>query len=84
MRNTSLRTQKYIFFPDKKDVRHLHPGCAPSSPDTEPILSGHSGNAEKKDSKALKQANLHPIGYKTNDYAPIYTRMGIKKHRGVL
>ena len=64
-----------IFTRDRLD--HC-PGCAPSSPDTEPILSGHSGNAEKKDSKALKQANLHPIGYKTNDYAPIYTRMGIK------
>ena len=28
MRNTSLRTQKYIFFPDKKDVDGAHPGRA--------------------------------------------------------
>ena len=70
-----------IFTRDRLD--HC-PGCAPSSPDTEPILSGHSGNAEKKDSKALKQANLHPIGYKINDYTPIYTRMGIKTHIYIL
>ena len=39
MRNTSLRTQKYIFFPDKKDVRHLHPGCTPSSPGIGSIIA---------------------------------------------
>ena len=41
MRNTSLRTQKYIFFPDKKDVRHLRPGCTPSSPGIGLIIAGY-------------------------------------------